>query len=131
MTAMLRKQLEEEFADDIASRERENQRLKAKLAERGEKLDRVQAELDEYADFTEVLGGRAPSDLLDELDDLRHDNRELKRQQMDLEARNAVDETDDLREELEQSQEEVRQTQDRAGRREAACSQLKVGRAGA
>ncbi|MBN9696038.1 MAG: AAA family ATPase [Zoogloea sp.] len=109
MTAMLRKQLEEEFAADITSRERENQRLKAKLVERGEKLDRVQAELDEYADFTEMLRGRAPSDLLNELDELRHDNRELKRQQMDLEARNAADETDDLREELERSQEEVRQ----------------------
>ena len=71
MTAMLRKQLEEEFAADITSRERENQRLKAKLVERGEKLDRVQAELDEYADLTEMLRGRAPSDLLDELDDLR------------------------------------------------------------
>lgn len=109
MTAMLRKQLEEEFAADITSRERENQRLKAKLAERSEKLDRVQAELDEYADFTETLRVRAPSDLLAELDDLRHENRELKRKQMDLEARSAADETDDLRDELERSQAEVRQ----------------------
>ena len=109
MTAVLRKQLEEEFAANIVSRERENQKLKAKLAERGEELDRVQAELDEYADFTEMLRGRGPSDLLDELDHLRHHNRELKRQQMDLEARISADETDDLREELERSQEEVRQ----------------------
>lgn len=109
MTAMLRKQLEEEFAADIANRDRENQKLKTKLAERGEQLDRAQAELDEYADFAEMLRGRTPSDLLAELDDLHHDNRELKRTQMDLEARNTADETDDLRQELERSQDEVRQ----------------------
>jgi len=109
MTAMLRKLLEEEFAADIASRERENQKLKTKLAERGKQLVRVQAELEEYADLRDVLRGQPPSDLLAELDDLRHDKRELERKQMDLEARNAADETDDLREELERSQEEVRQ----------------------
>jgi hypothetical protein len=130
LTAMLRKQLAEEFGADLASRDRENQKLKAKLAERGEQLDRAQAELDEYADFTEMLQERAPSDLLAELDDLRHDNRELKRTQMDLEVRNAADETDDLRRSWSDRRRGSRAPY-RVGRaEEAACSQLKAGRAG-
>jgi hypothetical protein len=77
----------------------------------------------------EMLGGRAPSDLLAELDDLRHDNRELKRTQMDLEVRNAADETDDLRKSWSDRERSSRAPY-RVGRAEAACSQLKAGRAG-
>ena len=109
MTALVRKQLEEEFAADIVSRDRENLKLKDKLSRQGEKLDQAQAELDEYAELTEVLRGQAPSALLNELDDLRSDNKELKRSLMDLEARDAADEVDDLREELDRAQDELRQ----------------------
>ncbi|MFM0327323.1 AAA family ATPase [Caballeronia glebae] len=107
MEGMLRRHLENEFAAERMERERSIEKLHSRSADLARELSAAREELESQAGLLDVLNGRAPSALLQELETLRQGNRRLERTVSDLRAFEAADELGIVRTERDQAREEL------------------------
>ncbi|MEM5434718.1 AAA family ATPase [Paraburkholderia diazotrophica] len=107
MEAMLRRNLESEFAAERSERERTIEKLRSRSESLAHELSAANEELDSQAGLLDLLNGRAPSALLEELQTLRHENKRLERTVSDLQAFEAADELGVVRSERDQAREEL------------------------
>jgi len=107
--ALVRRELEEEFAslraDDAASIGRLEQQVEQLCGDNDELND----QLDAYRDFEETLGGRSPDQVLDELDELRRKLNEHVRKIRELESAQSRDDSNAVRAERDELLEELRE----------------------
>ncbi|MGT2430368.1 AAA family ATPase [Cupriavidus basilensis] len=107
MESMLRKRLESEFETERAERDRAIDKLRQKNEVLSRELEGARDELDGYADLADVLGSRAPSDLLRDMEDLKHANSTLRRKVSELETHATLDEIGTVRDERDRALEEL------------------------
>lgn len=123
---VLRQQVEIEFADDIRRRDEEIHRFKTRLDRLNDALSAERERYDEFAQLSLVLEGRDPATLLDELDSLRHENRELQRRLRELETAESIGELDRLQEERDAALAQVRDLRQELEQRLVSAHQQKM-----
>lgn len=107
--AIVRRELEAEFAGARADDQASIGRLEQRVAQLCEDNDGLTDRIDEYRDFEEVLGGRSPHEMLDELDEMRRALNEHARTIRELESAHSRDDSDAVRAERDQLLEELRE----------------------
>src|SRR5574338_414146 len=119
----LRKEVEAEFADEIKRRDAEIVRCQSQLERLRHRLTEERERLDEYEQLVEVLDGREPVTVREELEDLRQANRDLKSRLGALETAESIGELDRLKEELDVAGEQIRDLRQELEERKVSAHQ--------
>ena len=104
----LRQEVEVEFADEIKRRDQEIIRIQNQLERLRLRLDTERQRFDAYEQLIEVLDGREPAALCEELEELREKNRDLNSKLSELETAEAIGDLDRLQDELDVAREQIR-----------------------
>ena len=120
---LLRKEVEVEFADDIKRRDQEIVRAQSQLERLRLRLDTERERFDAYGQLVEVLDGREPASLREELEELRRKNRDLNSRLSELETAEAIGDLDRLRDELAVAREQIRDLRQELEERKVSAHQ--------
>lgn len=120
---VLRKEVEIEFADEIKRRDQEIVRTQSQLERLRLCLDTERGRFDAYEQLVEVLDGREPATLREELEDLRQKNGDLKSRLSELETAEAIGDLGRLQEELGAAREQIRDLRQELEERKVSAHQ--------
>ncbi|WP_157697643.1 hypothetical protein, partial [Caballeronia calidae] len=107
LESMVRERMRNEFEGELAQRDQDIETLRKKNESLSRRLDDASDELDGYEDLRDTLGDRAPSELLQELEEHERINKALKRKVSELETHATIDEINAVRKERDRALEEV------------------------
>ncbi len=105
---LIREQMADELAGDLAEKEAEIQQLRALKQRLEESIEDIQQAQDEFHELHEMLDGRSPGELIAELDDLRRNVRDKDSRIRDLESAQSRDDSAAIRAERDRLAEELR-----------------------
>lgn len=120
---VLRKEVEIDFADEIKRRDLEIVRAQSQLERLRLLLDTERERFDAYEQLVEVLDGREPTTLREELENLRQKNRDLKSRLSELETAEAIGDLDRLQEQLGAASEQIRDLKQELEERKVSAHQ--------
>lgn len=107
--AIIRRQLEAEFAAERVATQATIARLEQSIAQLCGENDDLNDQVDAFRDFEETLGGRSPDQVLTEIDELQHTLSEHVRTIRELQSARTRDDSDAVRAERDQLLEELRE----------------------
>ena len=122
----LRKEVEAEFADEITRRDAEIVRYQGQVERMRRSLTEERERLDAYEELIEVLDGREPATLREELEELRQANRALNSKLGALEAAESIGELERVREELDAARDQIRDLRQELEERKVSAHQQQL-----
>lgn len=122
----LRKEVEAEFADEITRRDAEIVRYQGQVERMRRSLTEERERLDAYEELSEVLDGREPAALREELEELRQANRALNSRLGALEAAESIGELERVKEELDAARDQIRDLRQELEERKVSAHQQQL-----
>ncbi|MBS0175133.1 MAG: hypothetical protein JSR64_13930, partial [Nitrospira sp.] len=122
----LRKEVEAEFADEITRRDAEIVRYQGQVERMRRSLTEERERLDAYEELSEVLDGREPAALREELEELRQANRALNSRLGALEAAESLGELERVKEELDAARDQIRDLRHELEERKVSAHQQQL-----